>query len=160
MAVLEGWELSPDRKEKFDKMMADDDIGEPILISKCKLGKEHGLLIVSDNGFAWRIKVGFNTPLYKSGTSKWVRWHDVSRIIPDKPSKGRIKIECFKRKNGALKMKKGKPKTFRWRATVERNKGEDKAYFKERRKDFYRLMNEIYERNKVEQPPAASDSRI
>jgi len=157
---MEGWELSPDRKKVFEKMMATDPIGDPILISKCQLGRQYGTLIVSNNGFAWRLKGGYRTSVYQIGTTKWVRWHDVSRIIPEKPEKGVIKIECFKRKKGNLVVKKGKPKIFRWRAIVNQNKGEKKHHFIERRKDFYRLMNEIFERNKVLQIPEVSDSRM
>jgi len=164
MTVLEGWELTPDRRERFDKIMDEYDIGDPILISKCKLAKRHGLLVVSDKGFAWRFKMSFasaNIWRATSGKSKWIRWHDVARIIPEKERKGKIKIEMYKRKgDGTLKMRWGKPKVFRWRAIVQRNRGEDKRHFKGRRKDFYRLMNEIYKRNKVEQPPPYSDSNM
>lgn len=158
--VLKGWELSPDRQGMYDKIMSEDDMGEAVITSKCKLGKEHGLLVVSDNGFAWRLKIGFNTPMYKAGTSKFVRWHDVANITAKNAEKGVLLIECYKRKKGSLVMKKGTPKVFRWKATLERNKDEDKNHFIERRKDFYRLMTEIFERNKVEQPPSASDSRM
>jgi hypothetical protein len=131
-----------------------------LLTSKCKLGSQHGTLLVSDNGFAWDLKAGFNTPMYKMGTSKWVRWHDVSQILPLNETKGVLKIECFKRKNGALIMKKGNPLIFAWKATLEPNKGEDNVHFAARRKDFYRIMSEIFERNKSDQIPNVSDSRI
>lgn len=158
--VLKGWELSPDRKSMYDKIVSEDDLGETLLTSKCKLGREHGLIVVSNNGFAWRLKIGFNTPMYKAGTSKFVRWHDVADIKAKSEDKGVLLIECYKRKKGTLVNKGGKPKTFRWKATLERNKDEDKGHFVARRKDFYRLMKEIYERNKVEQPPEVSDSRM
>ncbi len=160
MPVMEGWELSSDRKDVFDKMVSSDPIGDVLITSKCKLGSEHGTLLVSDNGFAWRLKVGFNTPMYKTGTSKWVRWHDVSQIIPLNEAKGVLKIECFKRKKGSLIMKKGNPAVFAWKATLEQNKGEDKVHFTERRKDFYRIMSDIFEKNKTTPPPEISDSRV
>ncbi len=49
---MEGWEVSTDRKEVFEKMINMDSIVEPIITSKCVLGNENGFLIVSDNGFA------------------------------------------------------------------------------------------------------------
>jgi len=161
MSVLKGWELSPDRKELYDKIIEQDPIEDPILISKCRLGKNHGLLVVSDNGFAWALKFSFRSSWWDMGKTKWVRWHDVSRIIPAKPKKGYIKVECYKRKNGELVTKRsGTPKVFRWKVIVERNKGEDKSHFKQRRSDFYRLMEEIYNRNKPSEIPVTSDSRM
>ncbi|TFF84825.1 MAG: hypothetical protein EU518_02140 [Promethearchaeota archaeon] len=161
MTILDGWELSPDRQGMFDKIMESDPVGEPIITSKLKLDKENGLIIVGENGFSWRIKAGFSTPMISMGKSKWVRWGDVDEIIPAKPEKGVIKIQMYKRdKEGNLVMKKGNPKILKWKLTVNRNKNEDKNHFINRRKDFYRLMNELHEKYKSPEPPATSDSRI
>ncbi len=143
-------------------MMSTDAVGEPIIISKCKIGKSYGLLVVSDNGFAWRIQYSFMRDGLKDiGKSKWVRWYDVERIIPDKPKKGRIKIEIVKRKKGKLiKDGRGNPKITRWRLTASQNRGELYSHFVNRRKDFYRIIQEIFEKNKTDKIPITSDSRI
>ena len=80
MPIMSGWEVSPDRVEKFEKMLSTDPVGDPIITSKCKLDRENGFIVASDNGFAWRIQTGFSTSMYSMGKSKWVRWHDVDRI--------------------------------------------------------------------------------
>ena len=61
MPIIEGWEVSPDRLDKFEKMLRTDPIGDPILTTKCMLGGDNGFLIVSDNGLAWRIQVSYGT---------------------------------------------------------------------------------------------------
>ncbi|TXT61872.1 MAG: hypothetical protein BAJALOKI1v1_1090010 [Promethearchaeota archaeon] len=160
MPMIEGWEVSPDRKKVLEKMLSTDPIGEPLLVSKCQLQADRGTIIASDNGFSWRIKMTGNTALIKAGKSKWVRWYDVNQIINEKPNKGMIKIEMFKRKKGALVTKNGKPKVFRWRFILNRKKNEPKDHFKQRRQDFYRVMNEIFQRNKPDEIPAVSDSRM
>jgi len=161
MPFLDGWELSPDREGMLDKIMESDPVGEPILTSKCGLDRENGLIVVGENGFSWRIKAGFGTSMYSMGKSKWVRWGDVDEIIPAKPEKGVIKIQMYKRdKDGNLVMKGNKPKVTKWKLSVDRNKEEDKNHYINRRKDFFRLMNELYEKYKSPEPPAVSDSRI
>ena len=142
-------------------MMSTDPVGEPIIISKCNLGNYHGLLVVSDKGFAWRFQPGAFKNFRKAGNSIWVRWHDVLGIIPDKPEKGKIKIEIVKRKKGnIIKDGRGNPKIIRWRFIVQQNKTEQYSHFVNRRKDFYRIMSEIFEKNKTDTIPITSDSRI
>ena len=80
MPILNGWEVSSDRVEKYEKMISQDPVGDPVIASKCKLGTDNGLLIASTNGFSWRISAGMRTSMYSMGKSKWVRWHDVDRI--------------------------------------------------------------------------------
>ncbi len=127
---MEGWEVSPDRKEVFEKMINMDSIGDPIITSKCVLGKENGLLIVSDNGFAWRIKnTAMRGSLISAGKSKWIRWHDVANIIPKKD--GQILVEIKLRKRGSLILdKKGYYKIKKWKLTIRQNKGEPKPNFR------------------------------
>ena len=31
MPIMEGWEVSPDRVEKYEKMLGQDDVGDPII---------------------------------------------------------------------------------------------------------------------------------
>ena len=139
--------------------MGKDDVGEPILTSKCKLNKEIGFLVVSENGFAWRIKMGFGTSYYSAGKSKWVRWHDVAEIIPKKP--GVVIIAIKLRKNGVLIVdKKGYPKIKRWKFTLNKNKDEPGEHFRQRQANFLNFISEIFNRNRVEVDPPSSDSRI
>jgi hypothetical protein len=161
LLLKEGWELSSDRQEKFDKMLSTDPIGDPIITSKCMLGSDNGFLVASNNGFAWRIQIGFGTtaPAFKAGKSKWVRWHDVANFIPKKP--GMILAELKIRKNGALVTdKKGAPKTKRWRLILRKNKDEEKDHFKQRAASFYDVMMEIFNQYKTDENPPTSDSRI
>lgn len=51
--LLEGWDIPPKRRKKFDRMMAKYPLGDPIVAAKCRNGKPYGLFIASDNGFAW-----------------------------------------------------------------------------------------------------------
>ena len=88
MPLIEGWELSSDRVKVLEKIQDSDPIGDPLIVSKCQLQPDHGTFVASNDGFAWRIKVTANTPLIKSGKSKWVRWYDVHQIINEKPQKG------------------------------------------------------------------------
>jgi len=34
MPIISGWEVSPDRIKKYEKMMSTDDVGDPIITSK------------------------------------------------------------------------------------------------------------------------------
>ncbi len=52
MPIMSGWEVSPDRVDKFEKMLNTDPVGDPIITSKCRLGKDNGLLVASNNEFA------------------------------------------------------------------------------------------------------------
>jgi hypothetical protein len=77
MPIKEGWEISPDRIEWYEKITDKYDIGDPFLTSKCMRGGDNGFLIVSDKGFAWRIKMGFSSSVWQSGNNMWIRWHDL-----------------------------------------------------------------------------------
>ncbi|MFX0033678.1 MAG: hypothetical protein ACFE8E_10310 [Candidatus Hodarchaeota archaeon] len=161
MPIMEGWEVSEDRVEKYDKMMGQDDVGDPIITSKCRLSKENGFLVVTDNGFAWRIHVTYMRGSYMSmGKSKWVRWHDVQNIQEKKP--GVIILWVVVRtKEGQYKPdKKGNPKLKKWLLILQQNKHEEKVHFRQRQADFFNIFSEIYNRNRVETVPATSDSRI
>ncbi|MGB5909821.1 MAG: hypothetical protein WBH31_01370 [Promethearchaeia archaeon] len=160
MPIMEGWEVSPDRVEKYEKMMGQDDVGDPIITSKCRLSKENGFLIVTDNGFAWRIQVTYmRGSMYSMGKSKWVRWHDVNNIQLQKP--GVIILWVNKRKNGELIIDgKGNPKLKKWKLILQQNKNEPKPHFRQRQADFFNIFAEIYNRNRVEEIPSRSDSRI
>ncbi len=157
--LLEGWEVSPDRINMYEKILSTDPIGDPIITSKCVLDNENGFLIVSDNGFSWRIKMGMRSGLASSGKSKWVRWHDVANIIPKKY--GQILVELKIRKKGSLLIdKKGIPKIKKWKLTIRQNKGEQKDHFRQRQPNFNQIMSEIHNKNKVDIDPPTSDSRM
>jgi hypothetical protein len=157
---MEGWEVSSDRIEKYEKMMGQDDVGDPIITSKCRLSKENGFLVMSDSGFAWRIHVTYMRGSYMSmGKSKWVRWYDVNNIALKKT--GVIIMWVNIRKDGQLKIdKKGNPKLKKWLLILQQNKNEAKPHFRQRQADFFNIVAEIYNRNRVETSPPMSDSRI
>ena len=158
-SILEGWEISSDRMEYYEKIISTDPVGNPIITSKCKLDRENGLLIVSDNGFAWRIRMGFTTGFGSIGKSKWVRWHDVSNITPRK--EGVILVELKIRKYGSLLLDgAGNPRKKRWKFTIQQNKDEPRPNFIQRQQNFNNIMSEIYNRNKGETDPPTSDSRM
>lgn len=160
MPIINGWEISPDRVEKYNKMLSTDPVGDTILTSKCRLGKDNGLIVVSDNGFAWRIQAGMGTSMYSMGKSKWVRWHDVSRVDPKKDGFILTYIKV-RDKNGNIKVDgKGNPKLKKWPLILRQNKNEEKGHFVQRRSDFYNIMSDIFNRNKVDTDPPTSDSRI
>ena len=159
MPMIEGWEVSPDRVEMLEKILASDDVGDPVFTSKCKLGADNGLLVASDNGFAWRLKMGMNTSLYSAGKSKWVRWHDVAGFIPKKP--GVLITQVKVRKKGDLIIDgKGNPKVKKWPMKIAQNKNEDKAHFRQRQEVFNQLMMDIWNKNRGDTDPPTSDSRI
>ena len=164
---MQGWEVSPDRLDMFQKMESSDPLGETILTTKCKLDKENGFLVVSENGFAWRIKMGFGQYAAKgairaaasSGKSKWVRWCDVADFVPKKA--GVVLVFVKIRKNGELKVdKKGNAKTKKWKFIVNKNKGEEKDHFKQRRDAFGDILKKLLEQYRPETDPNISDSRI
>ena len=156
---IKGWEVSPDRINYYDKIMAESSIGDPIITSKCDLDSNKGFLVVTDNGFAWRLRLGAWTPLWKAGSGKWMRWHDVSDIIPIK--NGQIRVEIKIRKAGALIVDgKGNLKIKKWKLTIKPHKGEPNPQFNQRLESFHNIMSEIYNRNKVETDPPTSDSRM
>jgi len=164
MPIMSGWEVSPDRIEKYEKMLATDDVGDPILTSKCRLKAgmkiENGLLIVSDKGWSWRIKAGYNTAMVSMGKSKWVRWHDVGRL---EDKKGKIVFVYVKAraKNGPVKLDgKGNPKLKKWFFALDKNKNEEKDHYLQRRSAFFSIMSDIFNQNKGDVDPPTSDSRI
>ena len=168
MPIKDGWEVSPDRHEHFEKMLNNDDLGEPILTSKCFHAQQgaHGFLIVSTKGIAWSEKLtleGLHN-LSFGGSSKWVRWHDVVSITPFrgpfKITPGAIVAVVIKRKQGVLKKnKRGTPKTKELTFRIYRNKKESKAHFEQRKTDFLNIMKELYYKYKAETYPQTSDSR-
>jgi hypothetical protein len=161
MPIMDGWEVSSDRVEKYDKMISTDPVGDPIITSKCRLNKENGFLVASGNGFAWRIQItAMRGSMYSSGKSKWVRWHDVDRIEEKKPGVLYTFIKV-RDKNGDLKLDgKGSPKLKKWPFILQQNKNEDKGHFRERQAAFYGIMSDIFNQNKGEGDPPTSDSRI
>ncbi len=158
MPFIQGWEVSPGREKMFEKILETDPVGDPIITSKCKLDKENGFLVASDNGFSWRIKMGYSTALMSAGKSKWVRWYDVYNIIPK--GNGQIMVQFKKRKNGLLIIdKKGNYKLGQWKLTLNRNSDEPKDNFKQRQQNFAMIMTEIFNRNKGTDVET-SDSRM
>lgn len=154
---MEGWDLSPDRTNLYAEIMSTFPVGDPIIISKCNLNTDNGLLIVSNNGFAWKFQIRLMSNIYDIGKSKWIRWHDVDEITPNK--NGQVIVEIKVRKKGALIVdKKGDPKIIKWKLTVQQNKDEKKDHFKEREESFYTILSEIYKKNRIEKDPLESDS--
>jgi len=160
MPIISGWEVSSDRVDKFEKMLSTDPVGDPIITSKCRLGKDNGLLVASNNGFAWRIQAGYGTAMYSMGKSKLVRWHDVGRI--DTRKEGFLVVYLKVRdKQGNLKIDgKGNPKLKKWGLYLNKNKNEDKGHYLQRRSAFHGIMSDIFNQNKGDTDPPTSDSRI
>ena len=172
MPIIQGWEVSQDRIEIFTKMITTDPLGEPIITSKCVLDSENGLLVVGENGFSWKLKIGFKQmagrPSYRFGPGmgryqiekhKWVRWCDVSNVIPKRD--GQVIVELKIRKGGALIYdKKGRFKVKKWKLTIRQNKGEDKTKFKARLSSFNSIMIDIFNKHRVQIDPPSSDSRL
>jgi len=164
MPIIRGWEVSQDRIEMFTKMITTDPLGEPIITSKCVLDNENGLLIVGENGFSWKLKIGFKQMRgpawrrYQFEKHKWVRWCDVSNVIPKRA--GQVIVELKIRKGGALIYdKKGRYKVKRWKLTIRQNKGEDKTNFKARLSSFNSIMIDLFNKHRVQTDPPSSDSR-
>ena len=160
MPIMSGWEVSPDRVEKYEKMLGSDPVGDPIITSKCKLDKENGFIVASNTGFAWRIQTGFGTSYMSMGKSKWIRWHDVDRI--DLKKEGFILTYIkVRQKDGTLKIDgKGNPKLKKWTLKCHPNKNEDKGHYAQRRSAFFSIMSDIFNQNKGDTDPPTSDTRI
>jgi len=161
MPIMSGWEVSPDRMEKFEKMMSTDPVGDPIITSKCRINRENGFLIASENGFTWRIQItAMRGSMWSSGKSKWVRWHDVNRI--DLKKEGVLIIYLkIRTKNGTLKLDgKGNPKLKKWPLILQQNKNEEKVVFRQRQAAFFGIMSDIFNQNKGDTDPPTSDSRM
>lgn len=171
------WEISPDCKGIYEKIASTDPLGNLIITSKCKLEEKtgsflvsnlgNGFLIASDNGLAWKKRVGVDITgiSYISGKkwrSKWIRWHDVANIVPIKPvKKGQIWVHIKKRKGGALILdKKGNYNLIKWKLTLNRNKAEAGSHFIQRRANFGNIMLDTFKQKQVEIDPPSSDSRM
>lgn len=171
MPIIEGWEVSSDRHEKFERMFRSDPIGDPILTTKCMLGRDNGFLIVSNKGLAWRILFNFETtaPAFIKSKSKWVRWHDIANIIPISGQRigtktikpGWVFLEVKIRKQGTLVTDKhGNPKTKKWRLIIRPNKNEENSHFNHRLATFYDLLTDLFNKFKTDENPPVSDSRL
>ena len=156
---MEGWEVSSDRIEKYQKMLSIDPIGDPIITSKCKLDRANGFLVVSDNGYSWRLQKTASSGGYSPIKNKWVRWHDVANLREIKP--GTLLVEIKLRKNRLLITDKfGNPKIKKWKISIRPNKGEPGESFRQRQQYFHYIMSELHNRNKVLTDPPTSDSRM
>jgi hypothetical protein len=159
LPITEGWEVSPDRIKMYEKIISSYPIGDPILTSKCKLDNENGLLVASNNGFAWRLKMGMSSSYMSAGKSKWIRWHDINNIIPKK--NGQVLVEIKLRKQGSLILdKKGNYKLKKWKLTIKPSKAEEKSNWMQRLANFNNFMMSIYNQNKIDTDPPTSDSVI
>ena len=162
MPIMSGWEVSPDRIKKYEKMMSTDDVGDPIITSKCKLswsgrGMANGYIVVSNNGIAWRIQGG---SYVTAGKSVWVRWFDVSRIDRKKDGFLRVYVK-IRKKNGSLMMaNKEHPRLRKWSFKLRPNKHEEYGKYLQRSSNFYQIMLDIFNQNKGDTDPPTSDSRI
>jgi len=161
MPIMSGWDVSTDRIGKYEKMISTDPVGDPIITSKCRLARENGFIIASNNGFAWRIQMtAMRGSMYSSGKSKWVRWHDVDRI--DLKKEG-VLISYIKvrTKSGTLKVDgNGNPKLKKWPLILQQNKNEEKSHFRQRQAAFFGIMSDIFNQYKGDTDPPISDSRI
>lgn len=158
--MIEGWEVSPDRVEMLEKILSSDPVGDPVITTKCMLGNENGLLVASDNGFAWRIKMGYSTSLMSAGKSKWVRWHDVAGFIPKKPGFLMMQLKIRKKGGPVVVDKKGNYKIKKWRMIVNKNKNEEKEHYRQRIEVFDQIMMDLWNKNKGDSDPPSSDSRV
>ncbi|MFX0009913.1 MAG: hypothetical protein ACFE9R_06340 [Candidatus Hermodarchaeota archaeon] len=95
----------------------------------------------------------------KKWRGKWIRWHDISNIVPI--TYGQIWVHIKKRKDGAILLdKKGNYKLIKWKLTLNRNKLEEKSDFKQRRINFGDIMLDVFRQKKVEIDPPSSDSKM
>jgi len=142
-------------------MMDTDNVGDPIITSKCRINQENGFLVASNNGFAWRIQITYGRgSIYSSGKSKWVRWHDVDRLDLRKPGVINAFVK-IRNKDGTLKIdKKGNPKLVKFGLILQQNKNEEKTHFRQRQADFFGILEDIFNRNKGDSDPPTSDSRM
>ena len=155
-SLKEGWEVPPDRIDKYHKMMAKYPIGSPIITSNCVLDTTNGFLIVSNNGFAFRFKSSFGPSNYGSLRIVWMRWHDVFDIYSKKK---KVNINIKIRKKGSLKLdRKGNYKLRNLVLFIRKSKHEQKLQWEQRLESFYNIMLEIFNRNRVETDPLTSDS--
>jgi len=165
MTIKTGWEVSSDREKQFEDLMANNPIGNPIITSKCIFDGKKGFLVLGDNGFAWKVKIGVGSTLLDVGKKKWVRWYDVADILSKK--KGEVEVLAYERMKtgdikldtGAFSSTKGELKTKKLKLKLMKNKKEPKDQWKEREESFHSVLMEIFSKYKVESPPAESDSK-
>ncbi len=159
MPILEGWEVSPDRTDKVDKMHSMYNIGDMIITSKCKRGNGQGFLVVSDRGIAWRIHASFNTGVAAMGNNMWVIWNDLFEVLPKKPGIILVKVKKRNMKTKELILdKKGNYRLKQWKLSIVRNKNEPKEHFFSRRDSFNSIFNQIWEAHRTSEDPSYSDS--
>lgn len=156
---MDGWEISPDRIEWFEKIRSMYDIGDTILTSKCRRGSDNGFLVVSDKGFAWRIKMGFGQWIWQSGQNMWIRWHDLYNVTLKKP--GVIFVQVKKRNMKTKELifdKKGNYNFKKWKLILLRNAKEEKPHWINRQQTFNDLFIQIWESHKTSEDPSHSDT--
>ena len=158
MPILPGWEMSPDRKAWFEKIKSIYNVGDPILTSKCKRSQDNGVLLVTDRGFAWRLKIGFRNVLLDPGRTKWwIRWHDLYEILPKKP--GKIIIRVKKREKGKLLLdENGNYRLARLVLQLVRNKNEEKDHWLQRQNSFNDIFMQLHEKYRGDIDPPTSDT--
>lgn len=97
------------------------------------------------------------TSLVSKFGKKWIRWYDVADIVHLK--EGTIQVHIKKRKGGILsKDTSGNQKIIKRKLKVKKHKKELKSLFLERQENFYNIIIDIFNRNKVETAPSESDS--
>ena len=159
MPIIPGWEISPDRIGKVEKMFSMYDIGDMILTSKYKRGSGDGFLVCGDRGFAWRIHAGFSTGVYAMGNNMWIRWHDLYEVLPKKPGVIFVRVKKRNMKTKQLVLDKKGEYTFKkWKLSIVRNKGEPKDHYLGRLNAFNTLFVQIWEAHRGEGDPPTSDS--
>lgn len=159
MPIKEGWEISPDRVEWYEKITGRYDVGDPFLTSKCMRGKDNGFLVVSDKGFAWRIKMGFSSSMWQSGENMWIRWHDLYEVIPKKPGIILIKVKKRNMKSKEILLnKKGDYIFKKWALKIVRNAKEEKENWLNRQQTFNDLFIKTWEEHQLAEDPAQSDT--
>ena len=158
MPIIPGWEISPDRVGKVDKMYSMYDIGDPIITSKCKRGSGGGFLVCSDRGFAWRIRPGGWTHYSAMGNNMWIRWHDLFDVMEKKPGIILIRVKKRNMKSKVLILDKNGNYNFKkWKLEIVRNKNEPKEHYLSRKQSFNNIFMQIWEEHKTSEDPSHSD---
>jgi len=175
LPLKEGWGVSPDKNREFEQLLSTDEVGDPILTSRCYREGAYGFLVVGNKGIVWKntqsgvlsaVDAVFGSGATVGKSSKGVSWRDVVIISPfqiKKPYKspGSIKIQINRRRNGELLTnKRGIQKTEVWAFKIRRNLKETNFHFKQRKAEFFGIMKELYNLYKTDKNPPTSDSRI
>ena len=156
---MEGWEISPDRVGKVEKINSMYDVGDLIITSKCKRGNGNGFLVVSDKGFAWRIHAGFSTGVTAMGNNMWIRWHDLFDVMEKKPGIILIRVKKRNMKSKELILDKNGNYNFKkWKLVLIQNKNEPKEHYRSRKQSFYDIFMQIWEAHKTSEDPSHSDT--